>query len=102
MSARIIEIGGEKCILSITRDISERKIAEEALRESEERFHLMFKNNGAVMLLIEPDTGKIIDANDAASFFYGYTHELLCSMSIDDINVLTREIVLKEREPPKR
>lgn len=87
MSARIIEINGEKCILSITRDISERKFAEKALRESEERFHLMFENNGAVMLLIEPGTGKIIDANNAATIFYGHSREQLCSMTISEINI---------------
>jgi PAS domain S-box-containing protein len=40
MSAHIIEVDGEKCLISITRDITERKRTEERLRESEERFRL--------------------------------------------------------------
>jgi PAS domain S-box-containing protein len=41
MSARIIEVNGEKCILSITRDITDRKRIEVALLKSEERYHLI-------------------------------------------------------------
>ena len=35
MSARLIDLGGEKCILSVTRDIADRKAVEEELRQSE-------------------------------------------------------------------
>jgi PAS domain S-box-containing protein len=96
MSARIIEINGEKCILSIARDISERKFAERALLESEERFHLMFENNGAVMMLIEPGSGKIIDANNAATKFYGHSRQQLCSMTINEISINT-DLTVRDR-----
>ncbi|MHB8203027.1 MAG: PAS domain S-box protein [Desulfomonilaceae bacterium] len=89
---------------SIARDITERKQAVEALRESEERFRGMFEKHSAVMLLIEPVTGKILDANKAAEQFYGYTKSQLLSMSIQDINTLprndveaTRNLILKEQ-----
>ena len=70
------------------RDITERKIGEETLRTSEERFRSMFEKHNAVMLLIEPVTGKIVNANKAAERFYGYTLSQLFSMSIQDINSL--------------
>lgn len=98
MSARIIEIKGEQCILSITRDISERKKAMDLLRESEERFHTMFENNGAVMLLIEPETGKIIDANKAASEFYGYSLQELCSMTSAELNIMGEQKIKSIRQ----
>lgn len=69
----------------------------EALRESEERFHLMFEHHGAIMLLIEPQTGQIIDANQAAVRFYGYTKAQLCTMLISDINMLLPAQVKAER-----
>ncbi len=43
----------------------ERQRAAEALRESEARFRQMFEQNQAVQLLINPDTGQIIQANPA-------------------------------------
>ena len=48
--------------------------------------HAMFDEHTAVMLLIEPLTGQIIDANHTASAFYGYSREKLKSMSIDEIS----------------
>ena len=71
------------------RDISERKKVEESLIESEERYHSLFDNNHAVMLLINPDNGDIIDANPAATHFYGYSYDELVKMNINNINVLS-------------
>jgi PAS domain S-box-containing protein len=79
-------------------DITEQKRAGEALRESEERFHLIFEKHDAIMLLIEPQTGLILDANQAAMKFYGYTKTKLNEMSINEINTLPSEQVAAERQ----
>ncbi len=57
------------------------------LNSSELGYRQMFEANLAVQLLIDPETGCIIDANQAASDFYGYTCDQLKSMKIVDINV---------------
>jgi PAS domain S-box-containing protein len=64
------------------------KYAESRLRESERRFRAMFERHSAVMLLIEPEGGKIVDANHAAERFYGYSIPQLRSMNVGDINIL--------------
>ncbi|MFZ4855676.1 MAG: PAS domain S-box protein [Desulfuromonadaceae bacterium] len=84
--------------VAIMQDITERKQAEQKLLESEERFKKMFSHHSAVMLLIEPESGKIIDANLAAEKFYGYSHEELLSTNIDHINTLTPELIALERQ----
>ncbi len=71
------------------RDISDWKKTEAALLESENRYRSMFENSHAIMLLIDPDSGKIVDANPAAERFYGWRRDELASMSISQINVLT-------------
>ncbi|WP_309358235.1 PAS domain S-box protein [Oryzomonas sp.] len=72
------------------------KNADESLRESEERFNKMFRAHSAVMLLIEPDAGSIIDANISAERFYGYSRDDLLAMKIFDINQLVPEILSDE------
>jgi len=57
----------------------------------------MINNHQAVMLLIEPLTGGIIEANKAATGFYGYTQEELLRMTVQDINVLPEEEVRSMR-----
>ena len=74
-SSRIINVDSEELMLSIGKDITHRKQAEEAFKESEGRYRSLFKNNHAVMLLIKPSTGEIVDANPAAESFYGYDLE---------------------------
>jgi len=60
-------------------------------------FEEMFERHGTVMLLIDPATGEIEDANPAAVAFYGYSRDQMRSMKIQDINALTAEQVAAER-----
>ncbi len=89
--------GGTLVVNVAVTDITERKRIEETLLASEERFRRMFESHSAIMLLIEPVTGKILDANRAAERFYGYTTTRLRSMSIWEINILPPDDVQKER-----
>jgi PAS domain-containing protein len=59
-----------------------KQSAEETLQEREESYRNQFVNSSVVMLLIDPETAAIVDANAAASAFYGYSREQLLSMQI--------------------
>ncbi|MFH1026112.1 MAG: PAS domain S-box protein [Nitrospirota bacterium] len=93
-----ITFDGENALLTVIEDITEQKKAEEALRESETLFRRLFENHAAVKIIIDPDTGNIIDANEAAESFYGWPREQLKHMKIYDINTLPPEEVKKEME----
>jgi len=67
--------------------------SKEALRESERKFRNMFATHSAVMLLVDPPTGSILDANLAAEHFYGYSQTRLKSMNICDLNMLAPDQV---------
>jgi len=100
MNVRPIRNESGKIVLleGTIQDITERKKAEEKLRESEEIFRKLFENHAAVKLLIDSDTGNIIDANEAAVDFYGWTREQLGQMKIQDINTLPPEQLKKAME----
>ena len=83
----------------IFRDLKAR---EKALQVSEERFSSMFHEHDAIMLLIEPDTGEILNVNSAASIFYGYTRKELRKMNIQQITMLpTEELALARSQALK-
>ena len=85
----------------LQREITERKKTEEALKESEERYRSLFKNNHSVMLLIDPKNADIIDANPAAISYYGWSLDELTAKKITDINMLTEEQVFQEMQKAK-
>ena len=64
-STEIIEIEGEKIVLSSISDITERKQAEEALRESEERYRTQFEEALDGICLADAEAGIIIDCNQS-------------------------------------
>ncbi|MBM9536633.1 PAS domain S-box protein [Desulfobulbus alkaliphilus] len=63
-SSRLMELDGEKLILSSAVDITDRKQAEAALRESEERFFKAFALSPAPMVISDIRTGRFIDVNE--------------------------------------
>ncbi len=74
-------------------DTLEQRVAERTaeLADSEARFRHLFESNSSVMLLIDPQSGGLEDANQAAADYYGYSRAQLGSMLISDINTLPSE-----------
>ncbi len=88
-------------VTGIIRDVSERKQAEMALQKSRQHFQLLFERHHAVMLLIDPDSGEIVDANPAAASFYGYSRAELKALNISAINQLDPEQIADKRQNAK-
>src|ERR1019366_569103 len=59
----------------IARDITERKLAEAEIKDSEIRYRRLFQNAKDGILILGADTGKVIDANPFMSELLGYSHD---------------------------
>ncbi len=84
------ERGGLTGILGITRDISERRKAEEALRESEEKFRNMFETSRDFLYIASLD-GKILEYNRSGRDFFGYSDEEILNLNLRDLYAYPEE-----------
>jgi PAS domain S-box-containing protein len=70
---------------TIARDITERKRAEDELRESEERFRATFEQ-AAVGIAHGSTDGQLLRVNDKLCEIFGYTREEMLSLTLQDIS----------------
>ncbi|MEZ4736408.1 MAG: PAS domain S-box protein [Caldilineaceae bacterium] len=79
--------GGGEEIQCVGFDITQQKRAEADLRASERRYRHLFELHGLPKLIVDPDSGQIVDANPAAGQFYGYEVAVLKTLNMFDINL---------------
>jgi PAS domain S-box-containing protein len=77
-----IDYNGKPAMLGTGIDISERKKAAELLKESEEKYRILFYNNPMPCWIIDTRTSTILDVNDAALGLYGYSRDEFLSMNV--------------------
>lgn len=82
-----IILENRKLLAGYTIDITERKKAEEVLRQSEEKFSKAFKGSPYGSALTTLDSGKIIDINDSFTQIFGYSSDEAIGNSTIELNI---------------
>ncbi len=95
VTSSLFKLSGGQILQSFIRDISERKKAEKALKDSEERFRLLFEQS--IDAIIIHENGIIKDVNDRACKMLGYSKDQLCKMTIMDLHSDSDSEITKKR-----
>ncbi len=81
-----LQIGGKPFALGIFRDITERKKAEEAMKESEQKFRTIFDKASDGMIFVDLETRKLLMCNAMCLQMLGYAQEEFLNLEISDIH----------------
>lgn len=85
-TGRRVMLDGEPHLVGMGVDLSELKQVEQALRESEERYRLLFDANPHPMLVVDCDSRSILAVNTAMTDKYGYARDELLSMTLNNLH----------------
>jgi len=83
--------------LSVQKDITEQKTAEEALRTAEERYRTLFEQSPDGIVVIDPETLHPLQFNERAHKQLGYSREEFAGLNVADFEVLEKPEVVRAR-----
>jgi len=87
----LVTLNGNPLVMGVDRDITERKRAEEALHESEERFRMLFHHSPDAIVLFDPSVEDplwpIVDCNEAFLAMNGFARDELIGQSMDMVHL---------------
>ncbi len=95
-SAEIINIGGKPCRMVVITDITERKKAEEGLKDSEEKFSKAFDFSAAAICITSLKDNRFVEANESFTRFTGYHREEIIGHNAAELKLWVKPEELKQ------
>jgi PAS domain S-box-containing protein len=83
----VLQAGAEPLLGGITLDVTDRKKTEEALRESEMRYRMLFEQSPDGIVTLNSETAQPVEFNDQVCRQLGYTREQFKQLTLKDIEV---------------
>ena len=96
ISLRYVEIDGELCTLAVGRDINDRRTAEMAVKESEEKFSRIFADSPEGIVIIRLGDGVVIDINDFFLNTSEFSRDEVVGHPVDDLPIFANRKELAE------
>ena len=87
MSAESLQLGGRRCLVIALYDITDRKRAEAARRESEEKFSKAFRAVPDAVFITEVESGRVVDVNEGSLRLFGYVREECIGRTTFELNL---------------
>ena len=84
---KVINLGGKDCGHAIWRDITAIKEAKQNFKESEQRYRVLFNQGPDATLLLDPETGALVEYNERAYKNLGYTRKEFAKFRISDFEI---------------
>ena len=94
-----VELDERRVGVSFLRNVTERRQAEQALRESEQRYRDLFELESDAHLVVDDETHRILEVNAATTALYGYERAELLGMSDEDLSAEPEQTRLASQEP---
>lgn len=93
-----VKLKGKNVVLGIAREITERKLMERALVESEAKYRRIFEDSPVIIVAMDT-TGRVVDTNQKAYEWLGYKPEEVIGKSFEELPFLPKETIpeLKEK-----
>jgi PAS domain S-box-containing protein len=87
LNGEFMMVGKISCFVSVLHDVTERLAAERALRESEEKFAKAFRTSPDVMSIVDLETGRYVEVNDAHERVFGYQRQEVLGRSPTELGI---------------